>query len=178
MLKIIFAIIAALYLVLTIYAFASNKPKKTKISSTLLTVLWIAITGVLFFIDRDSASKNKTIALDAEPLVFDYAEITPTKVKVSGTTATFYFDYKNTDNTERNFLGSGVTVVAEQDNAELSSNYEEELERTSGQLHQKIKPVSDLEIEFDYDLKNETDPVTFNFRPLEGNTQSLTVEIE
>lgn len=177
MLKIIFAVIAALYLVLTIYAFASNKPKKTKISSVLLTVLWFAIAGFTFFINRDSA-ENKTISLDQDPLIFDYAEITPTKLKVSGTTATFYFEYKNVDNTERSFLGSGVTVVAKQGGSELPSNYEEELERTSGQLHQKIKPVSDLEIEFDYDLKNETDPIIFNFIPLEDNAQNITVEIK
>lgn len=179
MLKIIFGVLTVVYLVLTIYAFASNKPKKTKISAVILTIVWAVLTGVMFVTGNGTSDNQKqSIALDYDPIVFDNVEISPTKLDISGITATFYFSFTNTENTETSFNGTGVAVTAEQNDLKLTSNYEDEMENVKGQLYQKIDPNTDLEIDLEYTLKNDSDPITFSFSPLEGKTKTITVDLK
>ena len=179
MLKIIFGALAIVYLVLTIYAFASNKPKKTKVSALILTIVWAALTVVMFVIGSGTPDTQKqSIVLDHDPIVFDNVEISPTKLDVSGITATFYFSFTNTENAEINFNGTGVAITAEQNDLKLASNYDTEMENVKGQLYQKIDPSTNLEIDLEYTLKNDSDPITFSFLPLEGDAKTITIDLK
>lgn len=179
MLKIIFGALAIVYLVLTIYAFASNKPKKAKVSALILTIVWAVLTVVMFVIGSDTPDTQKqSIVLDHDPIVFDNAEISPTKLEISGITATFYFDFKNKENVETSFNGTGVAVTAEQNDLKLASNYDTEMENVKGQLYQKIDPSTNLEIDLEYTLKNDSDPITFSFLPLEGDAKTITIDLK
>lgn len=101
------------------------------------------------------------------------ANIKPTEAKIKSNTLTFYFDWRNDDGTvaERSYNGSGVTVIAYQNNTELESLDDDVVGRK-----QYIEKNTSLEIVFKYSLIDKS-PVTIKMIPLEGETKEFTFDL-
>ncbi|MBC1491449.1 hypothetical protein HCI99_06380 [Listeria booriae] len=129
--------------------------------------------------DKQKASKKDELKSKIDLSSYgDYqfsgsANIKPLEAKIKTKKMALSFEWRNDDGVadKRSFNGSGVTVIAYQNNKELK-----QLDESTSGASQSIKKNTTLEIDYDYNLIDSS-PVMIKMLPLEGDAKEFTFKL-